>query len=162
MERFMSAIRHRNLRNGFVSTNSRRYQVNAVGMYKYKLNDVKRKYVTRVWAGRTAEERKLIGIKIGDAQKQHMESLTKDERRKVTEKARASIDRSVQGPAASKGLKNWWIELKKDAVAEKRKCWRLISARLDFMTYEMPEDIIVLPYRGNSSTTVATVAAQVH
>ena len=83
-------------------------------MYKYKLNDVKRKYVTRVWAGRTAEERKLIGIKIGDAQKQHMESLTKDEKRKVTEKARASIDRSVQGPAASKGLKNWWVELKKN------------------------------------------------
>ena len=34
------------------------------------------------------------------------------------------------------------------AVEEKRKCWRLISARLDFMTYEMPDDITVLPYRG--------------
>ena len=33
------------------------------------------------------------------------------------------------------------------AVEEKRKNWHLISARLDFMTYEMPEDIIVLPYR---------------
>lgn len=34
------------------------------------------------------------------------------------------------------------------AVEGKRKCWRLISARLDFMTYEMPDDITVLPYRG--------------
>ena len=44
------------------------------------------------------------------------------------------------------------------AVEEKRKSWRLISARLDFMTSEMPEDIIVLPYRGNSSTTAGTEA----
>ena len=35
------------------------------------------------------------------------------------------------------------------AVSEKRKNWRIISARLDFMTYEMPENITVLPYRGN-------------
>lgn len=33
------------------------------------------------------------------------------------------------------------------AVFERRKNWRLILARLEFMTYEMPEDIIVLPYR---------------
>ena len=42
------------------------------------------------------------------------------------------------------------------AVFEKRKNWKLISARLDFMTYEMPDDIIVLPYRESSSTTAAT------
>ena len=35
---------------------------------------------------------------------------------------------------------------------------QLIDARLDFMTYEMPAHIIVLPYRGGSSTTVATAA----
>ncbi len=43
-------------------------------------------------------------------------------------------------------------------VLERRKNWRLISARLDFMTYEMPDHIIVLPYRGSSSTTVDTAA----
>ena len=32
------------------------------------------------------------------------------------------------------------------AVVEKRKCWKLIEARLEFMTYEMPETIIVTPY----------------
>jgi hypothetical protein len=41
------------------------------------------------------------------------------------------------------------IQHAENAVMEKRKCWRLISARLDFMTYEMPDHIIVLPYRGN-------------
>lgn len=44
------------------------------------------------------------------------------------------------------------------AVQEKRKNWRIISARLDFMTYEMPGHVTVLPYRGNSSTTAVTVA----
>jgi ferritin-like protein len=44
------------------------------------------------------------------------------------------------------------------AVFEKRKNWRLILARLEFMTYEMPEDIIVLPYRDASSTTVDMAA----
>jgi hypothetical protein len=33
------------------------------------------------------------------------------------------------------------------AVREKRKNWRLISDRLKSMIYEMPEDIIVLPYQ---------------
>ena len=35
------------------------------------------------------------------------------------------------------------------AVFMKRKNWRIISARLEFMTYEMPENIIVLPYRAS-------------
>lgn len=44
------------------------------------------------------------------------------------------------------------------AVMEKRTNWRTISARLDFMTYEMPDDIIVLRYRENSSITADMVA----
>jgi cell envelope opacity-associated protein A len=39
------------------------------------------------------------------------------------------------------------IESAELAVKEKRKNWRLIEARLEFMTYEMPESITVLPYR---------------
>ena len=34
----------------------------------------------------------------------------------------------------------------------------LIAARLECMTYEMPESITVLPYRGISSTTAAMAA----
>ena len=44
------------------------------------------------------------------------------------------------------------------AVFEKRKNWRLIEARLEFMTYEMPDDITVLPYRTDSCITAATAA----
>lgn len=50
------------------------------------------------------------------------------------------------------------IQDAKTAVFEKRKNWRIISAWLDFMTYEMPESITVLPYRGISSTTAAMAA----
>jgi hypothetical protein len=42
------------------------------------------------------------------------------------------------------------------AVMEKRKNWKIISARLEFMTYEMPDRITVLPYRGGSCITAAT------
>ena len=35
------------------------------------------------------------------------------------------------------------------AVFERRKNWRIIGARLDFMIYEMPETITVLPYRAS-------------
>ena len=45
------------------------------------------------------------------------------------------------------------IEDARKAVREKRKAWREIEKRLESMTYEMPEDIIVLPYRENSCTT---------
>jgi hypothetical protein len=48
------------------------------------------------------------------------------------------------------------------AVVEKRKNWRTIDARLDFMTYEMPDHITVLPYRGCLCTTAATVGRWEH
>lgn len=41
------------------------------------------------------------------------------------------------------------IQDAKTAVFEKRKNWRGIQERLKSMTYSMPEDIIVLPYRGS-------------
>ena len=54
------------------------------------------------------------------------------------------------------------IESAQEAVRLKRKNWKIISARLDFMTYEMPDHITVLPYRGTSSTTAATAAESEH
>lgn len=53
------------------------------------------------------------------------------------------------------------IQDAENAVMEKRKCWKQISARLDFMIYEMPEDIIVLPYRENLSITADTAVQSV-
>lgn len=52
--------------------------------------------------------------------------------------------------------RNHIIEDARLAVVERRKNWRIISARLDFMTYEMPGSIIVLPYRESSCTTAVT------
>lgn len=54
------------------------------------------------------------------------------------------------------------IESAREAVRMKRKNWKIISARLDFMTYEMPDHITVLPYRDTSSTTAVTAAASAH
>lgn len=54
------------------------------------------------------------------------------------------------------------IESARQAVREKRKGWRILSAQLDFMTYEMPDRITVLPYRDTLSITVATVAVWAH
>ena len=51
------------------------------------------------------------------------------------------------------------IESARKAVQEKRKNWRNISARLESMTYEMPDRITVLPYRDTSSITVDMEAA---
>ncbi|MEG1193924.1 MAG: hypothetical protein RSG50_11995, partial [Clostridia bacterium] len=71
--------------------------------------------------------------------------------------------RSVVTRKLSQGLnRNEIIRDAETAVFERRKNWRIISARLDFMTYEMPENIIVLPYRENSSITAATAAPWVH
>jgi len=56
--------------------------------------------------------------------------------------------RSVVTRKLSQGLTR--DEILRDAqkaVIEKRKHWPTISARLEFMTYEMPEDVTVLPYR---------------
>ena len=51
------------------------------------------------------------------------------------------------------------IQDAEEAVSLKRKNWRIINARLDFMTYEMPGHVTVLPYRGTSSTIAATAEA---
>lgn len=48
------------------------------------------------------------------------------------------------------------LEDARTAVSERRKNWRLIEARLEFMTYEMPDRIIVTPYREGSSTIADT------
>ena len=95
-------------------------------MHKFNLNEVKRQYVTEVWANRSDEEKKQILEKISAKQQAHMASLTYEERQAATAKARASIDREKQGEAASSGLKNWWAELRKDperyqAYIEQRK-----------------------------------------
>lgn len=66
--------------------------------------------------------------------------------------------RSVVTRMLSKGIgREEIISRANTAIVQHRKNWRLIEARLEFMTYEMPDQIIVLPYRESSCITVATV-----
>lgn len=82
--------------------------------HKHKLNDVKSECVKEVWNNRSEDERNAIGAKISAAAKKNMAEKSIEEKRAITQKARDSIDREKQGKAASKGVKNWWKELKKD------------------------------------------------
>lgn len=66
--------------------------------------------------------------------------------------ARTVVIRKLSSGVSRTGI----IEDAMKAVAQRRKNWRTISARLDFMTYEMPDHITVLPYRESSCTTVDT------
>ena len=68
--------------------------------------------------------------------------------------ARSVVIKKLSGGLNREGI----ITEAKKAVQEKKKNWRLIEERLEFMTYEMPDHIIVLPYLENSSTTVDMAA----
>ena len=58
--------------------------------------------------------------------------------------------RSVVVRKLSSGLtREQIIQDAETAVFERRKNWRYIEARLEFMIYEMPDDVIVLPYRAS-------------
>ncbi len=88
-------------------------------MHKYRQHDIRSTAVAQVWAGRSKEDKEAIGSKISLSQKKHFSTLSAEEKREVTQKARAAIDRKKQGPAASKGIKAWWAELKKNPEAYK-------------------------------------------
>ena len=81
---------------------------------KHKLGKVKSRYVKEVWRKRSQEEKDGVRKKISDTHKQKKASMTKEEKSIMTLKARESIDRKKQGAAASRGLKKFWEELRKD------------------------------------------------
>lgn len=88
-------------------------------MWKFKPDEAKSRQAStntaRVWVERSPEDIKSISKKISESAKSNWERITDPETRsKKTQAARDAIDRSKQGPAASKGLKNFWSELKKD------------------------------------------------
>lgn len=86
-------------------------------MHKYRQHDIRSAAVAQVWEGRSESEKADISSKIAAAQKKHFSTLSEAEKRQVTEKARAAIDRKKQGAAASRGIKAWWAELKKNPEA---------------------------------------------
>jgi hypothetical protein len=76
---------------------------------------------TKIWAGRSEEEIKEIGQKIGESLKNTLASNPelKAKNAELIMEARKKIDKSVQGPAASRGLKKFWEELRKNPVRYK-------------------------------------------
>lgn len=69
--------------------------------------------VAGVWAARTPEIKAVVGTKISGGLRQYHKENKGVNSEQLAE-ARKSIDRTKQGPAASKGVKKFWEELKKD------------------------------------------------
>lgn len=83
--------------------------------WKYARSAATKKAVTEVWEKRPESERARIRAKISATQKERWTNITDPtERSGKTITARSAIDRNKQGPAASKGLKAFWEELRKD------------------------------------------------
>lgn len=70
-------------------------------------------------AARSEEERRAVNAKIADTLRDvYAEGgLHRQRLADAAARGRANMDRKVQGAAASKGLKNYWAELKKDPDA---------------------------------------------
>lgn len=76
-----------------------------------------RKTVTKVWAERTPEAREAVAAKIATSVASAYANKTPAEvaqHEAQIAQARQAIDRNKQGPAASKGLKQYWADLKAD------------------------------------------------
>lgn len=95
-------------------------------LWKHRRDLATQRSVTKVWAERSKEDKELIFSKISESHKSNWLKVAKEDRPAMTEKARSSIDRKKQGAAASKGIKQFWIDLKNDperytAYIEQRK-----------------------------------------
>lgn len=76
-----------------------------------------RQSVTKVWATRAPEVRASLAAKIAASVSQVHANKTPAEvaqHEAQLTRAREAIDRGKQGPAASKGLKQYWVDLKAD------------------------------------------------
>lgn len=100
-------------------------------LHKFKPGKVSQINVTKVWAERDTETKQEIFSKISDTLKERNKDLSAEEKMAMVSKARSCIDRSIQGPAASAGIKKFWVELKKDPVRFK--------AHMDAKTKKMME-----------------------
>lgn len=77
-----------------------------------------REQTTKQWRKLSSEERHCISEKISlGLQRSYQDADVKARNAEQLVSAREAIDRAVQGPAASKGLKAFWAELKKDPEA---------------------------------------------
>lgn len=84
----------------------------------YKKSKISRMNALKQWEKRTEEEKEQLADKIRESVKSYYEENPdyKEKVAKQLESARDCIDREKQGKAASRGIKHFWIELKKDPV----------------------------------------------
>lgn len=83
--------------------------------WKHNRSAASKAVAAESWARKSEDERTAIGKAISESKKEFWDKLTDaTERSRMTSAARAAIDRSVQGQAASAGIKRFWAELKKD------------------------------------------------
>ena len=84
-------------------------------MWKYNRSKILSTVVAETWKNSTPEQLAARKKRISEGNKKFWEGvLDKDERAALTAKARAAIDRSVQGPAASRGIKKFWEDIRAD------------------------------------------------
>lgn len=84
-------------------------------LWKHNRSKMTRDNALKQWESMDAEERAEMSVNISRGVKKYWSGVVDpEERSALTSKARNSIDRSVQGPAASKGLKKFWEDLRKD------------------------------------------------
>jgi len=77
-------------------------------------NQKKSKGVTEVWENRDEVQRKEIGDKISKTLKENAKEESEESKKGRMIVTRSFIDREKQGKAASEGIKNFWVELRKD------------------------------------------------
>lgn len=88
-------------------------------IWKHNRSAATRLSAKALWQRRTQKEKEVVFNKISESTKKRFAGLSLEDKRALTQTARSSIDRSKQGPAASKGIKEFWVELKKDPVKYK-------------------------------------------
>ncbi|GEM_PF-1928768 len=96
-------------------------------LWKHKRSVKTRENAFALWERRTKAQKEEIATKISGKAKTRWESIQDpEERARITADARKAVDRKKQGPAASRGLKSFWEDLRKDpeqykAYIEQRK-----------------------------------------
>lgn len=84
-------------------------------MWKWKKGEVVRKNTTAFWEHCSDEKRAEHSAKVSAAATAQWDAIKDPQiRSAMTSKARAAIDRKTQGAAASRGVKKFWEDLKKD------------------------------------------------
>lgn len=93
-----------------------RFPIDSVKVLEARRRYLYKRLTQEMWDARSEEDRREIGRRISVGAKA---ALKKDPKRKAANDLRlashrATMDRAVQGPAASRGLKAWWAKLKTD------------------------------------------------